>query len=751
MANIDDKNRIFLQAVSFVNHTNKSIFLTGKAGTGKTTFLKYIKENSPKKLAIIAPTGVAAINAGGTTIHSFFQLPFGTFIPTDSPVWGGEVQQVYNKTQLLRNQRLRQPQRKLIQSLELLIIDEVSMLRSDVLDAMDTIMRSVRRRQYEPFGGVQLLFIGDMYQLPPVIKQSEMSLMNQNYAGPFFFDAQVMHSLPLLYIELKKIYRQKDAGFIQLLDNVRNNCCGSADYAILQEQYKPQFSALSDKGYITLTTHNHKADTINSIELEKLPGKSVDIKAKIDKSFPENAYPVEENLRLKEGAQIMFIKNDKGENRRFYNGKIGKISKLDLANKKIQVVCEQELDPIDLELEVWKNIKYEYDKEKDKINETELGSFQQYPIRLAWAVTIHKSQGLTFEKAIIDAGQSFAPGQVYVALSRLTNLEGLILHSPIQPRNIMVDPRIIQFSGQELPTDAIDEVLESSQHEFAQDLLLKAYDFEDFTEEFRDHSASYYEKQIPDRPQAFAWSEELLSPIYKQQSTAQKFNSYLQSLFQQIEINYHHIHERNKAATAWFVQDLEERIISPIKIQIEKQKDKPRTKKYVGELEVLLTLAERKKQIIERSLIITEALDNRSNIQEAFNKFKPLSSTSPVAKNEETSKPAVPKSKASKEKAILGGSKSMSLKLYQEGKTIQEIATLRGYAASTVEGHLIAYLPEGLVNINYFVKPDKQLRIKIAIKENPTATFSALKSMLGDDFTYTEIKAVMKMEERLEV
>lgn len=748
MTNIDDKNQIFHQAVSFVNHTNKSIFLTGKAGTGKTTFLKYIKEHSPKKLAIIAPTGVAAINAGGTTIHSFFQLPFGTFIPTEAPVWGGEVQQVYNKTQLLRNQRLRQPQRKLIQSLELLIIDEVSMLRSDVLDAMDTILRSVRRQPYAPFGGVQLLFIGDMYQLPPVIKQSEISLMNQNYGGPFFFNAQVMESFPILYIELKKIYRQKDHKFIQLLENVRNNCCGNSDYEILQELYKPQFSALSDQGFITLTTHNYKADTINKIELEKLPGSTVQLKAKIDKNFPENAYPVDENLNLKIGAQVMFIKNDKGENRRYFNGKIGKVTKLDVINKTIQVLGEGDADPIDLEIEVWKNIKYEYDKEKDKVNETELGSFQQYPIRLAWAVTIHKSQGLTFEKAIIDAGQSFAPGQVYVALSRLTNLSGLILHSPIQPRSIMVDSRILHFSNQEINSDALGDVLDHAQHDFARDLLFKAYDFEDFTEEFREHSASYYEKQIPDRPQSFAWSEQILSFIYGQQSTAQKFSNYLQTWFQQNEINYNQIHQRNIAASAWFIQELNDKVIASIKTQIIEQKGKPRTKKYVSELEILQLLAERKKQLIERSLIITAALNDRTNMQDAFKQFTPnvvLQSSSFVVKIDEHLETY---QKKTIKKSPVGSSKLESLKLHLAGKTIEVIAQERGFSTSTIEGHLISFIPEGKVSVDYFADKKQIQKIKKAISENPTATSGAIKTMLGDDISYVAVRAVMKLEEK---
>lgn len=752
MAKIDTENRRFIQAASFVNHTNQSLFLTGKAGTGKTTFLRYIREHSSKKLAVVAPTGVAAINAGGTTIHSFFQLPFGTFIPNEESIWGGELQQTYNKNQLLRNQRLRQPQRKLIQSLELLIIDEVSMLRADVLDAMDTLLRSVRRRNHEPFGGLQMLFIGDMFQLPPVIRQNELQLMSHHYRGPFFFDAHVMQQFPLLYIELNKIYRQEDQQFIQLLDHVRNNCCTPEDFDLLQEQYQPDFNdGLKNKGYITLTTHNHKADKINALELDRLPGNPIEIKAKIEKDFPENAYPVEETLKLKLGAQIMFVKNDKGENRRYYNGKIGKITALDPVRQKIEVYCEEDDTTIDLELETWKNIRYEYEVDKDQIKEKELGSFQQYPIRLAWAVTIHKSQGLTFEKAIVDAERSFAPGQVYVALSRLTHIHGLVLLTPISPHNIQVDPRIIHFADQELNTDELDEILLREQEVYSKDLLMKAYEFGDFSEEFRNHSASYYEKVIPDRPQAFAWSESLLGPIFQLLEVGDKFIYFLQSAFQQQPVNYTLIHEKNLSATKWFLKEINENLLTSIEKQISNQTGKTRVKKYLSELKDLLAITEHKKNAIQQSLFITEALANDRNIQEALKKLRPVSNASKEDERKEPiqiekgsigfSKPKAPV------KMKKGGTHEFSLNLFREGKSIQEIAIDRGLAPATIEGHLMSFIPEGKISVDLFVNPQKRILIEAIIQTNPTATLSVLKEILGEDFTYSEIKATLKYQE----
>ncbi|HVG40960.1 MAG TPA: AAA family ATPase, partial [Chitinophagaceae bacterium] len=364
-------NQLFSLAAGFVNQTVQHIFITGKAGTGKTTFLKYIKENSFKRLAVVAPTGVAAINAGGVTMHSLFQLPLGIYLPTKQPIPADYSTEINNEHTLLKNIRIGSSKRELLRELELLIIDEVSMVRADMLDAIDAILRSYRRMPNVPFGGVQLLYIGDLFQLPPVANNKEWNLLKEYYKSPFFFDSLVLQQSPPVYIELKKIYRQTDEAFIHILNNIRNNACTKNDLDQLHQHYKPGFIADHSslkKGeipYITLTSHNAKADAINKAELAKLPGKLHSFEGTVKGDFNEKSYPVDKTVMLKEGAQIMFIKNDKGEVRRFYNGKIGTVKRVD--GEKIFVTFPGEEGELELEKETWKNIRYEYDKEKESI------------------------------------------------------------------------------------------------------------------------------------------------------------------------------------------------------------------------------------------------------------------------------------------------------------------------------------------------------------------------------------------------
>ncbi len=441
----DAKNINFKLAEEFIHYTNRSIFLTGKAGTGKTTFLKYIKEHSQKQIAVVAPTGVAAINAGGVTIHSFFQLPFTPFVPQKLN-WGNQNEFATDKHQLLAKTKLNKERIAIIQKLELLIIDEVSMVRCDVLDALDTILRHYRNQHNKPFGGLQLLLIGDLYQLPPVVPNEEWSLLSQYYSSPYFFDSMVMKETDPAYIELEKIYRQDDENFIGLLNKIRNNSLDEDAYEILQKHYKPEFNATHEDGFITLTTHNKRADAINSEALQNLTSVSYFFKAIIEDDFSEKIYPVEENLELKLGAQVMFTKNDLDKSKRYFNGKIGTITKIN--DDEILVKCKDDIDEIKVDKYRWENIKYALNIEKQIIEETVIGSFTQYPLRLAWAITIHKSQGLTFDKAIIDAGSAFAPGQVYVALSRCRTLNGIILVSKITNKSLFIDEHISNYCKQ---------------------------------------------------------------------------------------------------------------------------------------------------------------------------------------------------------------------------------------------------------------------------------------------------------------
>ncbi len=419
-------------ANDFVQYTGCNIFLTGKAGTGKTTFLHNLHKNTAKRMIITAPTGVAAINAGGVTLHSFFQLSFGPFVP------GSETYE-HNKQ---RQFRFSKEKKRIIQSLDLLVIDEISMVRADLLDAVDAALRRYRRNN-QPFGGVQLLVIGDLHQLSPVAKQDEWHLLQQYYESAYFFSSKALALTELLTIELKHIYRQSEAGFIKLLNRVRNNRLDESSMEALNRRYIRDFTPGEDQGYITLTTHNLSAESINQNRLQALSKKEYRFNAEISGDFPEHIYPTLATLLLKEGSQVMFVRNDPSAEKLYYNGKIGKITKL--SNKSICVVCPGNHNEIVVDPVVWENIKYTLNEETKEIEEDIIGSFKQYPLKLAWAITIHKSQGLTFEKAIIDAKAAFAHGQIYVALSRCKTMEGMVLSSPISSRGIEIDKAIMCF------------------------------------------------------------------------------------------------------------------------------------------------------------------------------------------------------------------------------------------------------------------------------------------------------------------
>lgn len=451
-------------AHDFAVLTNRSLFITGKAGTGKTTFLKQLKETSKKEMAIVAPTGVAAINANGVTIHSFFQLPFHPFIPTAE-----------GRKDLIGKLKMNSSRRKVLYELELLVIDEVSMVRADVLDAIDTILRHFKYKKNEPFGGVQVLFIGDLYQLSPVCQEAEWQLLSPYYRGIYFFDSLVIREKTPVYIELDKIFRQSNLGFIQLLNEVRNNNVSTQSFDLLQSLYQPNFVPPKNDIYITLTTHNYKADNINVQELKKLKGKTQHFKAKISGDYPEKSYPTEDLLEFKIGAKVMFLRNDKENPRRYFNGKIGEIENIE--DDIIYVKCPDADEAIPVTPEVWENISYTTDSATKQIKETLLGTFTQYPLRLAWAITIHKSQGLTFDKAIIDVGQAFAPGQVYVALSRCRSLEGMVLLSNINKNSLQIDSNIIAYSQQKLPVEILNNQLDLSKNEYRQHVLLSIFDF----------------------------------------------------------------------------------------------------------------------------------------------------------------------------------------------------------------------------------------------------------------------------------
>lgn len=592
----DTTNTVFELAASFVNNTSRHIFLTGKAGTGKTTFLKYIQEHTKKNAVVVAPTGVAAINAGGVTIHSFFQLPFGPFIPDDMERFSlfhqnGEIN---NSINLVKKIRLSSQKKELMRKMDLLIIDEISMVRADMLDAMDVVLRYVRKNSFQAFGGVQILYIGDLFQLPPVVADDEWEILNPHYESPFFFHAKALSRATPLYVELKKIYRQKDQRFIDVLNRVRNNTVLPADILLLNERFQPDFSSAPDDPYIVLSTHNRKTESINTEELDKLPGRLHTFDGEVTGEFSEKIMPTDNKLLLKEGAQIMFIKND--TDKRYYNGKIGRISRI--AEKVIYIQFEGEGEEFALAQEKWKNIRYTFNPEKNRIQEEELGTFTQYPIRLAWAITIHKSQGLTFTKAIIDAGSSFAAGQVYVALSRCTSLEGMVLRSRISAACIKTDAKVIEFAGREAELNELQHLLQEEEVFFEKRSVIDSYDFTPLVEKLEDQVAVLTGKPAKDRMTHLKTVNELLAAAVELQDVCARFRLQLEQLLK-VSLgsgDENPLKERIEKANTYFSGNLSSKLITPLKQHINIVKSRPNGKKQAKSLEDLLVFLQKKEK-----------------------------------------------------------------------------------------------------------------------------------------------------------
>lgn len=721
----------FSIAAQYVTQTDRSLFVTGKAGTGKTTFLKYIRENCPKKMAVVAPTGVAAMNAGGATIHSFFQLPFGTYIADYRPDWGSGGMEINNRHSLLKNLRIRSDKRETIKELELLIIDEVSMLRADMLDAIDAVLRHIREKDQVPFGGVQIVFIGDLYQLPPVVTREEWQLMSSYYRSAFFFDAQCVQQIPLLSIELKKVFRQSDNTFIRVLNNIRNNQTTKPDMDILEEHYLPNFTP--EPGYILLTSHNAQADLINKSELEKLDAHPHYFDAAVRGDFNERNVPVDKQMMLKEGAQVMFVKNDKGENRRYYNGKIVTVSRIQ--NGKVFVWLDNNIE-IELEKEVWRNISYQYDRDKDEVKEEELGSFTQFPVRLAWAITIHKSQGLTFDKAIVDAGKSFAAGQVYVALSRLRSLDGLVLHTRIQPSQVITDERVVQFCNRLTDTEELQAHLAGEQQRYACQRLQQSFDLEKLFEQVQELLRTVHKSAIPEKETAskliLAWFEKL----EKEKDVATKFRNQLSQILNTgADTDYPFLYQRTLSAGQYFLP-LMQRMNQELSEHIAVYKVKPKSKKYLQYLRAVNILLQRKIFEIEQSLSLAQGLakgGNVTNLLESIAKDKKQfeHTNEHLLQEEDTSvKETVP-------------SRNISLEMYQSGKGIEEIAETRSMAVSTVECHLTHFVGTGEMPVSAFVSSEELALLLRKITAQPMASATQLKADLPDSYSYTKIRAVL--------
>ena len=534
-----EHNEIFDLAFRFVTETSENIFLTGKAGTGKTTFLKYLKENCSKNTVVAAPTGVAAINAGGVTLHSLFQLPFQPFLPSAN-----------SKDELLKKIRYNKQRLQLLRKTELLVIDEISMVRCDVMDAIDTVLRSVRRNYHLPFGGVQLLCIGDLHQLPPVAQHQEWAILKEYYDSPFFFDSHAVKEQQPLLIQLEKIYRQKEESFVDLLNKVRTNSMEQGDYAQLHERFIPGFRPETGDGFITLTSHNNQANLINNSEIQQLHTASFVYEAGIEFDFPESMYPTDASLMLKEGAQVMFIKNDTVQ-KRYFNGKIGVVSRLE--KEKVIVRCGGE--EIAVSPETWENSRYTLNRTDGKLEQEVIGSFSQYPLRLAWAITIHKSQGLTFERVMIDAAAAFSSGQVYVALSRCTSLRGIVLLSKIPAAAIQSNMHVDKGYQSLSHRGSLAERFEGARQVFTQELLEEVFLFDKVSGALKILGVAVETNKEKLNSDASHWTKELMNSFAEIKLTGEKFLRQVTTLMKEEAVieNNNALQSRITAAAAHFL------------------------------------------------------------------------------------------------------------------------------------------------------------------------------------------------------
>ncbi len=575
-------------ALDIVENTRRNVFLTGEAGTGKTTFLRNFLKNTEKKCVVVAPTGVAAINAGGSTIHSMFGLPTRMFLPTVETVDPNVSQ---NIPMLQSHFHYPRPKLDIFKNLDLLIIDEISMVRCDLFDAIDESLR-FSRRSNQAFGGVQILMIGDLFQLPPVVRPFEKELLDVYYKSEFFFDSRVYDELGVLQLKLNKVYRQSDKSFVGLLNNIRNATLEQGDFETLQERYQPDFEPDED-GFVTLCSHNATADTINKTKLENLQAEEYRFNADIRGDFFESQYPIDPLLKVKVGAQVMFVKNDVSGDKRYYNGKIGIVT--EVQDDKIFVEDPIKGTLIEVVRETWQNLKYQYDAVKDSVSQEEVGTFKQFPLKLAWAITIHKSQGLTLEKVIIDAERSFAPGQVYVALSRAVNLYNLYLKSGITGRNIFLDPRIVEYSQNNAPVDELPDILEKEKRIHGKEKLLNRFEFE----VLRDKTAGWYSKlarrnegKVP--TDISNYYENCLRKSHELELIMMKFRRQLQDIFREHEDNEEALHaeilNRGEKAIGYSLQQLSQHMLIPGIKLLEAYKSKSKTKKWQTALQELIDL-----------------------------------------------------------------------------------------------------------------------------------------------------------------
>jgi hypothetical protein len=742
-------NRLEL-AAHFVNSTNSPIFLTGKAGTGKTTFLKNLAELTHKKFVVLAPTGIAALHAKGVTIHSQFLLPLGSFLPTREPEGNyGNNANFYTQFSLGRRHTLNLARKKVLNSAELLIIDEVSMLRADILDAIDYRMRSVKRNFQEPFGGVQILMIGDLFQLPPIVKDHEWQVLSKFYKSMHFFEAHALNQSGMVYIELDKIFRQKDDDFIKILNNLRDNKATEEDVKFLNRHYKTSEEIKNLEDTIIITTHNYKAEEQNRKELDNLNNPSRFFEAIIDKDFPENLYPLPKSLELKVGAQIMFIKNDSSGFGEYFNGKMAKVQSIE--GEKITILMSEEKNPYTLKRETWENKRYIVNEETKELEEDIIGTFQQFPVKLAWAVTVHKSQGLTFDKAIIDVGQAFAPGQVYVALSRLRGLEGLTLRTRIQQNVIYSDHEVVSFTESKLQQEALENLLGIHQRKYVEKLLNTTFDFDEII-----RSITAFSKDL-DSSMGFEDIEmqtaipKIYETILLEKENTLKFKRQLLGLMQEKEEKK--LLERLDKGSTYYGR-LIENILESLYNHLAEVERFTKTKKYIeglSEIDLLLInkLGEIKK-ITSLIPSIFEGLDfgRIRNISQDIAKMRLDMITK--AKQKAIENPKFIKTKTGRKKKGDGEARiklskgetyEITYRLSEEGNKTEQIAIIRNMAESTIKGHLAKGIKEGKVSIFDHLSEEMIDEVKGIIKKHD-ADFGIIRQEYPNKYDYGILKMV---------
>jgi hypothetical protein len=736
----------------FINQTNTSIFLTGKAGTGKTTLLKEIIETTHKKTVVVAPTGIAALNAGGVTIHSMFQLPFGGFLPDAKATaqFSGGVK-FESKDTLRRHFKMSAVKRNVIQNMELLIIDEVSMLRADLLDAIDFMLQSVRKKRTH-FGGVQVLFIGDLLQLPPVVRDEEWRVLKNYYQGKFFFHSHVIQHYPPLYVELSTIYRQTEQDFISILNNLRNNKITPENVTFLNQYVQPNFDLKQNKGYITLTTHNTKADTINKQSINDLEETSFYYAAKIVDDFPEKIYPLDTTLELKVGAQVMFIKNDLSFDKNYFNGKMGFIKSL--SANEIFVHFPDENKTIEVERYEWENIRYNVNPLTKEIEEEMLGTFSHYPIKLAWAITIHKSQGLTFDKAALDVSQVFMPGQAYVALSRLRSLKGLILLSPLQMNGISSDEDVMEYASNKATTEILNKTLQLETKNFIHNYLKNSFNWAELVQEWRNHKFSYLDSDVSAKSKHRAWADEQFANCDALLEPSVKFMSQLDKIFQDQDVDFEFVNQRIQAAYNYFFEKLDA-LLYQILYKIEEVKRIKLVKQYYDELQLIeelqtnaiLRLMKAKRwieTIVDNQLIDKESLNSSEikrykaiKIERVFEDFK-QNNLKLVEVNENENLYLPKKNKI--DKPTKKPTTQTTYEMWLEKKSVQQIAEERKLSPSTVLGHFTKLIKEKTVAISEFLPQEKIDRLTIEFQNYNEDSVTPMKEHLGDEFTWDELR-----------